>query len=433
MLTGILLLVAFLIVVAAIVRGQSPIIMLLLLAIVWAAAGGHRHQRHPVQDPAGRRRGVCVCGDHHRIRRVVRAGADPDRHRRERDPLGGRADRRPADGHRHGRSTWSPRCCSPRMYGVGAAIAIGVIALPIMMSQGIPARVAAPGVHHGRRRRRVRQPGAVRHLREAVSRHQVRSALADLLDRSAWWCTSLIAWLMIWLNLRKLGVRHAASWIPRRRTAPRKRTPYYTYLVPIFPVFMIMVFKWQIIPTFLSHRAGAGADRKERSFQGTSEPVQQDFLRRLSRYRHHRRAVDHLRHDHRRRADAAGRRTHCGRSSIRSCRTPRCRRRCSSPCWAASAASTAGRWWWSAPVRRCWRSSCPTTRSRCLICMRCGSRPTVMQGSVRSDQFLDAVDHRLHQGAARAVPENGIAVRLPDGRRSLRRSATTCSAERIGP
>ena len=34
MLTGILLLVAFLIVVAAIVRGQSPIIMLLLLAIV---------------------------------------------------------------------------------------------------------------------------------------------------------------------------------------------------------------------------------------------------------------------------------------------------------------------------------------------------------------------------------------------------------------
>src|SRR5207245_9902957 len=30
------------------------------------------------------------------------------------------------------------------MYGVGAAIAIGVIALPIMMSQGIPPHVAAP-------------------------------------------------------------------------------------------------------------------------------------------------------------------------------------------------------------------------------------------------------------------------------------------------
>jgi Mg2+/citrate symporter len=40
MLTGILLLVAFLLVVFAIVRGQSPIIMLLLLAIVWALLAG---------------------------------------------------------------------------------------------------------------------------------------------------------------------------------------------------------------------------------------------------------------------------------------------------------------------------------------------------------------------------------------------------------
>jgi H+/gluconate symporter-like permease len=40
LLTGILLLVAFLVVVAAIVRGQSPIIMLLVLALVWAAIAG---------------------------------------------------------------------------------------------------------------------------------------------------------------------------------------------------------------------------------------------------------------------------------------------------------------------------------------------------------------------------------------------------------
>ena len=40
MLTGILLLLAFLVVVAAIVRGQSPIIMLLLLAVLWAAIAG---------------------------------------------------------------------------------------------------------------------------------------------------------------------------------------------------------------------------------------------------------------------------------------------------------------------------------------------------------------------------------------------------------
>ena len=57
---------------------------------------------------------------------------------------------------------------------------------------------------------------------------------------------------MIYLNLRKLGVRRAASVDPATAgQAPRKRTPYYTYIVPIFPVLMIMVFKWQIIPTFL--------------------------------------------------------------------------------------------------------------------------------------------------------------------------------------
>jgi Gnt-I system high-affinity gluconate transporter len=35
------------------------------------------------------------------------------------------------------------------MYGVGAAIAIGAIAPPIMLSQGIPARVAAPAFSMG--------------------------------------------------------------------------------------------------------------------------------------------------------------------------------------------------------------------------------------------------------------------------------------------
>src|SRR4029077_12291894 len=62
----------------------------------------------------------------------------------------------------------------------------------------------------------------------------------------------LCAWLMIYINLRRLGVRHAASVDMAEQAPPaRKRTPYYTYVVPLFPVLMIMVFKWQIIPTFL--------------------------------------------------------------------------------------------------------------------------------------------------------------------------------------
>src|SRR5260221_347043 len=79
----------------------------------------------------------------------------------------------------------------------------------------------------------------------------------------------LIAWLMIWINLRKLGLRHAAS-VDTAAPMPRKRTPYYTYLVPVFPVFMIMVFKWQIIPTFiLSIVLALALTARGRSFQGT--------------------------------------------------------------------------------------------------------------------------------------------------------------------
>ena len=79
----------------------------------------------------------------------------------------------------------------------------------------------------------------------------------------------LIAWVMIWINLRKFGVRHAAS-VDTAAAAPRKRTPYFTYLAPVFPVFMIMVFKWQIIPTFLlSIVIALALTSKGRSFQGT--------------------------------------------------------------------------------------------------------------------------------------------------------------------
>ena len=53
--------------------------------------------------------------------------------------------------------------------------------------------------------------------------------------------------------LRNDGARRLASVdVAGESTAPvRKRTPYYTYIVPIFPVLMIMVLKWEIIPTFI--------------------------------------------------------------------------------------------------------------------------------------------------------------------------------------
>ena len=75
-------------------------------------------------------------------------------------------------------------------------------------------------------------------FKAVLPRHQVRDALADV------WIIGmavyiLCAWLMICFNLRMLGVRKLAAVDTAAHPAPRKRTPYYTYLVPIVPVFMI--------------------------------------------------------------------------------------------------------------------------------------------------------------------------------------------------
>ncbi len=49
----------------------------------------------------------------------------------------------------------------------------------------------------------------------------------------------------------------------------RRRTPYYTYIVPIFPVLMIIVLQWEIIPTFLlSIVLALALTWKDRTLQG---------------------------------------------------------------------------------------------------------------------------------------------------------------------
>jgi hypothetical protein len=155
------------------------------------------------------------------------------------------------------------------MYGVGAAIAIGVVALPIMMSQGIPARVAAPAFTMG--------VGAGMFVNPAL--FGTFKPLFPGIQYEAPWLTFwaigmavyvLCAWAMIAFNLRRLGVRRAASVdVTEPAPAPRKRTPYYTYLVPLVPVLMIIGFKWAIIPTFLlSILLALALTWRDRSFQG---------------------------------------------------------------------------------------------------------------------------------------------------------------------
>jgi len=267
MLTGILLLVAFLIVVAAIVRGQSPIIMLLLLAIVWALLAGIGI--NDIQAKILQGGGVAYASAVIIIvfgawfaQVLIQTGIAESVIRSAVKLTGNRPIVTAMT------INLVTALLFTSMYGVGAAIAIGVIALPIMLSQGIPARVAAPVFTMG--------VGAGAFVN--LVQFGTFAKLFPGIKYEAPWLTyffvgmavyTLIAWLMIWINLRKLGVRHAAS-VDTAAPVPRKRTPYYTYLVPVFPVFMIMVFKWQIIPTFiLSIVLALALTAGSRSFQGT--------------------------------------------------------------------------------------------------------------------------------------------------------------------
>jgi H+/gluconate symporter-like permease len=276
MLTGILLLAAFLLVVAAIVRGQSPIIMLLLLAIAWAGIAGIGI--NDIQAKVLQGGGVAYASAVIIIvfgawfaQVLIQTGIAESVIRSAVELTG---DRPIVTAMTVNLVT---ALLFTSMYGVGAAIAIGVIALPIMMSQGIPARVAAPVFTMGV------GAGAFVNLVQFGTFEKLFPGI----KYEAPWLTYffigmmvyvLIAWLMIWIYLRKLGVRHAAS-VDTAAPAPRKRTPYFTYIVPVFPVLMIMVFKWQIIPTFLlSIVLALALTAKQRSFQGTLNLFNKTFF-----------------------------------------------------------------------------------------------------------------------------------------------------------
>jgi Gnt-I system high-affinity gluconate transporter len=267
MLTGILLLVAFLIVVAAIVRGQSPIIMLLSLAIVWSLLAGIGI--NDIQAKILQGGGVAYASAVIIIvfgawfaQILIQTGIAESVIRSAVELTG---DRPIVTAMTINLVT---ALLFTSMFGVGAAIAIGVIALPIMLNQGIPARVAAPVFTMGV------GAGAFVNLVQFGTFEKLFPGIKYEAPWLTYWVIGmvvyiLIAWLMIWVNLRKLGIRRAAS-VDVSPQAARKRTPYYTYLVPVFPVFMIMVLKWQIIPTFLlSIVLALALTAKSRSFQGT--------------------------------------------------------------------------------------------------------------------------------------------------------------------
>jgi Gnt-I system high-affinity gluconate transporter len=266
---GIALLIAFLIVVALIVRGQSPIIMLLLLAILWAALSGV--DLNQIQEKILQGGGVQFASSVVIIvfgawfaQVLIQTGIAESVIRSAAELAG---DRPVITAMVINLVT---ALLFIGMYGVGAAIAVGVVALPIMLNQGIPARVAAPAFTMGIGAGMFVNPTLFNTFKPLFPGIQYQSPWLDF------WAVAmavyvLLAWLMIYFNLRSAGVRHAAS-VDTANVAPpvRKRTPYYTYLVPLVPVIMVLWFKWQIIPAFLLSIALALLlTAGERTFQQT--------------------------------------------------------------------------------------------------------------------------------------------------------------------
>jgi H+/gluconate symporter-like permease len=266
--TGIILLAVFLVVVVLIVRGQSPVIMLLLLAIAWALIAGigvQDVQAKVLQDGGVKYASaviVIVFGAWF-AQVLIQTGIAESVIRSAAELAGDRPFITAIV------INLVTALLFMGMYGVGAAIAIGVVALPIMLSQGIPARVAAPAFTMG--------VGAGMFVNPTLF-SQLKVLFPGIEYQAPWlnfWMIGmgvyvLCAWLMIYFNLRFLGVRKMASVdVAAAGQPPRKRTPYYTYLVPLVPVVMILVLKWEIIPTFLvSIVLALALTWKDRTFQG---------------------------------------------------------------------------------------------------------------------------------------------------------------------
>ncbi len=267
LLTGIALLAAFLAVVVLIIRGQSPVIMLLILAIAWAAISGIG--LNDIQSKVLQAGGVTFASAVIIIvfgawfaQILIQTGIAESVIRSAVELAGDR----PLVSAMI--ITLVTAILFSSMYGVGAAIAIGVIALPIMMSQGIPPRVAAPAFTMGI------GAGTMVNLVQFGTFQKLFPGIEYGGKELTYWTIGgcvyvLCAWLMTVVMLNRLGTRQMAS--VETASAPiRKRTPYYTYIVPIFPVLMIIVAKWEIIPTFLlSIVLALALTYKDRGFQGS--------------------------------------------------------------------------------------------------------------------------------------------------------------------
>lgn len=267
---GIALLVAFLAVVILIIRGQSPIIMLLLLAIAWAAIAGiglDDIQKKIIQGGgvAYASAVIIIVFGAWFAQVLIQTGIAESVIRSAVELAGDRPLITAMT------VTLVTALLFTSMYGVGAAIAIGVIAIPIMLGQGIPPHVAAPAFTMGI------GAGTFVNLVQFGTFQKLFPGLKYEAPYLTYWAIAMgvyiiAAWSLEAFYLRRGPRRMASIDIADAPTTTqaRKRTPYYTYIVPIFPVLMIMFAKWEIIPTFIvSIILALVLTGRDRTFQGS--------------------------------------------------------------------------------------------------------------------------------------------------------------------
>jgi Gnt-I system high-affinity gluconate transporter len=135
------------------------------------------------------------------------------------------------------------------MYGVGAAIAVGVIALPILMTMGVPPALAAAS---------FTMSMVSAYMINGVQFTTVSSLFMKnpSFDRYFPWLVTMglvflaCAMAMGIFGMARVGVTRHSS-VSVARPASRPSVPWYAYIAPLVPVIVLVGFKWPMVPAFI--------------------------------------------------------------------------------------------------------------------------------------------------------------------------------------
>ncbi|MDR7867779.1 MAG: hypothetical protein RIN56_13275 [Sporomusaceae bacterium] len=132
-------------------------------------------------------------------------------------------------------------------FGVGAVIAIGVIALPVLLSIGVPERVAVPAF--------TMSIGAAMYINQVLFKQIVMFFPANSVPFNGPYFTFgvtamaisiliIVLMLIFNLSLRK----PAKAWAVTSPQVNVTHVPFFAYIVPAVPVIMAVAFNWPPLP-----------------------------------------------------------------------------------------------------------------------------------------------------------------------------------------